>query len=229
MSGKCTDPPPHLHIGQLDDHLLDQRKGQNRCKTIYHYKNDAWPKNVETIYKGRWQARVWIFIQLSCITFVIMQLHAAVLSLFAITGATQSITPSPPSFEPIEVVELPLPPVAPSNRTSSCTRDVNPRGTGCILRELADSKFQSGDFTPDGNNIAVTVNFVGAPEEPDPASIYDGEQLILVKADGTNFSNGDPWKCLSCGFKKDSERPLDTQKDYPHVFRSGDKALWGHK
>ncbi|KAH7390518.1 hypothetical protein BKA66DRAFT_580572 [Pyrenochaeta sp. MPI-SDFR-AT-0127] len=155
-----------------------------------------------------------------------MQLRTAALSLFAITSTAQSAVPSPPSSEPIDVIELPLPPVAPSNATGSCTFEVNPSGTGCILREL--DRFQSGDFTPDGNNIVANVEFIGAPEAPDPASIYDGEQLILVKADGTTFGNGDAWKCLSCAIPVDEERPINAEKDYPHVFRSGDKALWGH-
>ncbi|KAH7074032.1 hypothetical protein BKA63DRAFT_567197 [Paraphoma chrysanthemicola] len=136
--------------------------------------------------------------------------------------------PPPPSPEPIEVVELLLPPVAPSQDTGACTRDINPRGTGCILRELGDYEFQAGDFSPDGNHVIINVKFVGAPAAPDPASIYDGEQLVLVKADGTTFKNGDTWKCLSCAVPEDQQKLLDPQRDYPHVFRSGDKALWGH-
>ncbi|KAF1966332.1 hypothetical protein BU23DRAFT_663420 [Bimuria novae-zelandiae CBS 107.79] len=136
--------------------------------------------------------------------------------------------PPPPSPEPIEVIELPLPPVAPSLETGACTLDINPRKTGCIQRELGDYEFQAGDFSPDGNHIIVNVKFVGAPKAPDPASIYDGEQLILVKADGTTFNNGDTWKCLSCAVPEGQQKLLDPQRDYPHVFRSGDKALWGH-
>jgi hypothetical protein len=132
----------------------------------------------------------------------------------------------PPRPEPVEVVELPLPPVAPSRAEGACTPAINPRRTGCIGVETAS--FQAGDFTPDGNHVIVNVEFVGAPPAPDPASIYTGEQLILIKADGTTFSNGDPWKCLSCGVPQDQARSLDPERDYPHVFRSGKKALWGH-
>ncbi|KAL1605018.1 hypothetical protein SLS60_004561 [Paraconiothyrium brasiliense] len=94
--------------------------------------------------------------------------------------------------------------------------------------DSSDSAFQAGDFTTDGNNIIVTVMFAGAPASPAPASIYDGEQVILVKADGTTFTNGDSWKCLSCGVPESQQQSRDPQVDYPHVFRSGDKALWGH-
>ncbi|KAK1488816.1 hypothetical protein CABS01_02446 [Colletotrichum abscissum] len=97
---------------------------------------------------------------------------------------------------------------------------------GCIAKAVGD--FQAGDFTPDGKNVIVNVVFTGAPTAPNPASIYDGEHVLLIKADGTNFTNGDPWKCLSCGVPAVNAISLDPQKDYPHVFRSGDKALWGH-
>jgi hypothetical protein len=135
--------------------------------------------------------------------------------------------PGPPKPENIDIVELPLPPVSASREVGACTAALNPNRTGCIARELTD-KFQAGDFTPNGRNVVVTVTFVGAPASPDPASVYNGVQLILIKVDGTNFSNGDPWKCLTCGVPAKSTRELDPQRDYPHVFRSGDKAIWGH-
>ncbi|KAF3052367.1 hypothetical protein E8E11_010982 [Didymella keratinophila] len=136
--------------------------------------------------------------------------------------------PSPPVPESIEIVGLPLPPVASGREPGSCSFDINPRGTGCIARDLQKQKFQSGDFTTDGLHVIVNAEFVGAPTNPDPRSIYDGEQLILIKADGTNFDNGDSWKCLSCGVPADRARHLRPERDYPHVFRSGTKAIWGH-
>lgn len=139
--------------------------------------------------------------------------------------AAQSV-PSPPSPESFEIVELPLPPVSSSTDEGSCTSTINPHGTGCIGR--AADEFQAGDFTPDGNSVIVSVEFVGAPAASDPASIYSGEQVILIKADGTNFSTGDPWKCLSCGVPAANAISLDPQRDYPHVLRNGTKALWGH-
>ncbi|KAH0429116.1 saponin hydrolase precursor [Colletotrichum camelliae] len=141
--------------------------------------------------------------------------------LSACLAAAQSI-PSPPAPEAFQILELPLPPVAPSADEGACTTSINPHRTGCIAKAVGE--FQAGDFTPDGNHIIANVDFVGAAA----GSIYTGEQLILIKADGTNFTNGDPWKCISCGVSAANAIALDTQRDYPHVFRSGTKALWGH-
>lgn len=160
------------------------------------------------------------------VAFIIYGCTSAAFSLRDVSAAT---IPDPPQPEPIQVIELPLPPVAPSNDMGSCTPDINPHRTGCILQGLGDYEFQAGDFSPDGLHVIVNVKFVGAPEVPDLAAIYDGEQLILVKTDGTTFKNGDTWKCLSCGVTEKQMIAIDPQRDYPHVFRSGDKALWGHK
>ncbi|KAG8165534.1 hypothetical protein KVR01_004086 [Diaporthe batatas] len=154
-----------------------------------------------------------------------MQPTALALAVGANLIAAQSV-PSPPSPEAFEIVELPLPPVSSNTDEGACTSSINPSGTGCIGQ--AAGEFQAGDFTPDGNNVIVNVEFVGAPAAPDPASIYLGEQVILIKADGTKFSTGDPWKCLSCGVPAANAVSLDPERDYPHVLRSGTKALWGH-
>jgi hypothetical protein len=134
--------------------------------------------------------------------------------------------PSPPEPEPIQVIELPLPPVISSRAEGACTAAVNSRRTGCINQTF--DEFQAGDFTPDGNHVIVNIEFVGAPAAPDPASIYSGEQVILIKADGTKFPNGDAWKCLSCGVPVRNAQSLDPERDYPHVARNGKQALWGH-
>lgn len=154
-----------------------------------------------------------------------MQLIFFIILVSGIRASAQ-VLPSPPQPEPIEVVELPLPPVISSNDTGACTAAVNPHRTGCIGQIFEE--FQAGDFTPDGNHVVVNVKFVGAPAAPDPASVYNGEHLILVKADGTFFLNGDPWKCLSCGVPAENAVSLDPERDYPHAFRDGKKALWGH-
>ncbi|CAH0042955.1 unnamed protein product [Clonostachys rhizophaga] len=146
----------------------------------------------------------------------------------AILGATKILAdvPQPPEPESFNVIELPLPPVAPSSGQGACTADVNPKGTGCIAREVGE--FQAGGFTRDGNHIVVNVVMVGAPAAPDAASIYTGEQLILVKTDGSAFSNGDPWKCVSCAVPPENAVSLDPQRDYPQGFRGDNKILWGH-
>jgi hypothetical protein len=155
-----------------------------------------------------------------------MHILAITLAATAAVSALAQTAPPPPKPEPIKVIELPLPPVVASNETGVCTATINPHRTGCIP-QLSDL-FQAGDFTLDGNHVVASVEFVGAPEAPDPASIYSGVHLILVKADGTKFSNGDSWKCLSCGVPAANAVSLDPTKDYPHAFRSGKKALWGH-
>ncbi|CEJ54822.1 Putative Saponin hydrolase (Precursor) [Penicillium brasilianum] len=149
---------------------------------------------------------------------------SAIVGTLAVGMAT-TIT-APPESEPIDVIELPLPPVAPSNMTGACTASINPHRTGCIGQ--TSEAFQAGDFAPDGKHVVVNVEFVGAPEAPDSASIYAGEHLILVKADGTKFSNGDPWKCLSCGVPSQNALSLDPERDYPHMARNSRQALWGH-
>ncbi|KAH7173142.1 uncharacterized protein B0J16DRAFT_365033 [Fusarium flagelliforme] len=158
----------------------------------------------------------------------LMALAATLLAPTAL-GQYSPHFPEPPNPEPIEVVELPLPPVVSSSATGACTAKINPHGTDCIGADTGgEQDFQSRDFTPDGKHIVANVVFIGAPAAPDPASIYDGEQLVLITTDGTNFSNGDPWKCITCGVPSKNAPWLDPQRDYPHVFRSGDKALWGH-
>lgn len=139
--------------------------------------------------------------------------------------------PAPPEPEPIEVVELPLPPVAPTSDTGACTSTVNPRGTGCIGQS---TYLFSGDFLPDGNHVVASVVFAGAPAAPDPASIYTGTQLIIVKTDNTTFPSGDAWKCITCGIPEanaigfsSSSRPGSASLDYPQAFGDGSRLMAG--
>ncbi|KAI0860599.1 saponin hydrolase precursor [Xylaria cubensis] len=131
--------------------------------------------------------------------------------------------PDPPAPEPVEVVELPLPPVA----TGSCTPDINQSGTGCITQGVYGEGFQSGSFLPDGDHIVAYVTFTGAPTAHDPAGIYNGSQIILIKTDGTSFPNGDPWKCITCGVPAENSLGKSDTWDYPHAFRDGRRLLVG--
>ncbi|KAL4898708.1 hypothetical protein BDV59DRAFT_206967 [Aspergillus ambiguus] len=133
-------------------------------------------------------------------------------------------TLAPPLPEPIVITELPLPPVTPNKTSGSCTPELNPRGTGCLLR---DSQIQSGDFLPDDNHVLVSMNFSGAPAAPDPASIYNGTHLIIVKADGKTFPNGDPWKCITCGVPEVNKVGTSELTPYPQAFRDGSRVLVG--
>ncbi|KFY90013.1 hypothetical protein V500_05335 [Pseudogymnoascus sp. VKM F-4518 (FW-2643)] len=147
--------------------------------------------------------------------------------IFSAAAAAATTITDPPHPEFFEITQLSLPPAINTTNVGACTASINPRRTGCIYyRE--DYDFQSGDFTPDGKHVVVSVNFTGAPTAPDPASIYSGAQVILITADGTNFPNGDAWKCMSCAVPAENKQSLDPVIDYPHVFRGGTKILWGH-
>ncbi|GME46038.1 Six-bladed beta-propeller TolB-like protein [Neofusicoccum parvum] len=136
-----------------------------------------------------------------------------------------STVPPPPEPEPISVTELPLPPVTPSAEEGSCTSEINPNRTGCIGQ--TNGLVQSGSFLPDGNHVLARVTFAGAPAAPDPGSIYAGDQIILVKSDGTNFSSGDPWKCVTCGMPEENAVGRNDALDYPQAFTDGKRLLAG--
>ena len=130
-----------------------------------------------------------------------------------------------PQHEPIEITSIPLPPVIGSEGPGACSYAVNSHGTGCIGQATG---LQAGNFLPDGNHILATVKFVGAPPAPDSRSVFDGQHLIILKADGTHFPNGDTWKCLTCGIpdhQKFGQGELDHQ--YPQAFSDGKRVLTG--
>ena len=131
--------------------------------------------------------------------------------------------PPAPAPEPVSVSELPLPPTAPSDTAGSCTTAVNPHNTGCISAKAFSpqgsqtSVLNNGNFV-DNNHVVATVIFTGAPAAPNPASIYNGIQLIVVKADGTTFANGDPWKCITCGLDPSHKQGISTDFSYPQAY-----------
>ena len=136
--------------------------------------------------------------------------------------------PSPPEPEPIEVIELPIPPVTPNEAEGGCTSEFSPHLTGCIGR--ASSGLLSGNFLPDGKHVTASLTYAGAPAAPNPASIYKGLQLIIVKVDGTLFPNGDPWKCITCGVPPDQRVSFNgsaTDYQYPQAFTDGIRILAG--
>lgn len=130
----------------------------------------------------------------------------------------------PPIPEPINIIELPLPPVVSNDVEGSCTPAINPHGTGCMGKH---SSLQSGNFLPDGNHVVATLNFTGAPASLDPGSIYTGEQLIVVKADGATFPNGDAWKCITCGVPAANMLGSTGLREYPQAFHDGVRVLVG--
>ncbi|KAG5783070.1 hypothetical protein H9Q73_003262 [Fusarium xylarioides] len=132
----------------------------------------------------------------------------------------------PPNPERISLSTLPLPPVAPSNNTKACTIEVNQNGTGCMTL-ASNQDFQAGGFLPDGKHILVRVTFTGAPSSPDPSSVYNGSQIIIVKTDGKAFPSGSPWKCLTCGLAEPNIRGVSPTYSYPQAFGDGKRILFG--
>ncbi|EDQ85820.1 uncharacterized protein MONBRDRAFT_34062 [Monosiga brevicollis MX1] len=125
----------------------------------------------------------------------IMWLVSAVALVVVVFGtATTAQQPQ----EPVSISWLPLPPTAPSTEPGACSSAVNPRYTGCLTPGRGDG-LHMRSFTWDGNHVLVGVTMAGSPAPPSPGSNLDGPQLILIKTDGTTFSNGDAWKCLTCG------------------------------
>lgn len=143
-------------------------------------------------------------------------------ALFDQSGSPQYriSAPLPPPPEPITITELPLPPVTEDETPGGCTAEINPHRTGCIGQTPV---LQSGGFLPDGKHVIATLNFTGAPTTGDPSSIYAGQQVIIVKTDGTKFHNGDAWKCLTCAV------PTSTTMEYtyPQAFADGKRILAG--
>lgn len=133
--------------------------------------------------------------------------------------------PAPPNPEPIDVVELPLPPSTDDDFEGACNLELSAGGTGCIKRQ--DGLLQSGSFLYDNKHVVVRVNYTGAPAAPNPASIYSGSQIGLVKTDNTTFPNGDPWKCVTCGIPDENAVGIDDTLDYPQVFIDDKRILAG--
>jgi hypothetical protein len=108
----------------------------------------------------------------------------------AATRSTASVPVDPGHLlhVPAVISELPVPPTVPSSGV--CT---NP--TGCVSATWG--ALGSPGFYWDPHYVLVGVTYAGAPSGS--ASIYSGPQVLLVKTDGTTFSNGDAWKCLTCG------------------------------
>lgn len=139
-----------------------------------------------------------------------------------ISPALALVTPG----EHVAISELPLPPTAPSTAVGSCTNQ-----TGCI--DPSDHGIAEGPrYMWDGHHVLLPITFAGAPTAPDPRSIYSGDQVIAIKTDGTKFTNGDAWKCVTCGVKdafKANRQPGkgDILVDHPQAMHDGSRALIG--
>ena len=119
-----------------------------------------------------------------------------------------------------------MPPTIPADVVGACTSTINPNGTGCII---ANGYLDGGSFLRDNHEVVAIVTYGGAPSSPDPAAIYTGQQIILIKTDGTTFSNGDPWKCLTCGTPASNMANVTiANSEYPQSFPDGSRLLIGN-
>ncbi|KAJ0419748.1 hypothetical protein BJY00DRAFT_301959 [Aspergillus carlsbadensis] len=146
--------------------------------------------------------------------------NVAMLTAFALLSP-----PLSPAPERVSVIELPLPPVSPIDEPGACTRALNPHGTGCIGKT---AELRNGNFLPDNKHIVATVTFAGAPEAPNPASIYTGVQLVVIKTDGRKFPKGDAWKCITCGIPEVKRSGATSLLEYPQALRDGKRVLAGN-
>ncbi|MDX5564564.1 hypothetical protein PYK79_16080 [Streptomyces sp. ID05-04B] len=151
----------------------------------------------------------------------------AVLALWlgAMPGASadsRAPAPRPPSVspapkpEPIAVRELPVPPTAPPGDAGACTS-----ATGCV------SAVTAGGFLPDGRTVTASFTYAGAPTAPDPRSMYRGNQLALIRTDGSTFPDGKPWKCVTCGVPAANQAGASGDFRYGQPFRDGRRVLAG--
>ena len=131
--------------------------------------------------------------------------------------STGPSSPAPPKPEPVKVEELPLPPG--TDASGACTMADNPNGTGCVTAVI-----QAGGFLRDGKQVVVAVTYGGAT---DPASIYAGPQLIAVRTDGKKYSNGDAFRCITCGTPAANQQGTSGGLVYPQPFRDGKRVLVG--
>lgn len=129
---------------------------------------------------------------------------------YALTSISSATDPGvAPEPEPIDISRLPLPPRP--NADGVCEA-----ATGCVGRG------QIGGFLPNGDSITLTVEYEGAPEAPDPRSIFSGPQVVLLKVDGTTFPDGEPWKCLTCGMPTENMHGGTTPDgEHPQPFPDG--------
>lgn len=89
---------------------------------------------------------------------------------------------------------------------------------------------QGGTFLPDDSHVLARLTFAGAPASPDPAGVCTGEQVIMVRTDGSVFPNGDAWKCLTCGVSKENNHAIPIEYPdygYPQAFADGKRVMAG--
>lgn len=113
-----------------------------------------------------------------------------------------------------DISELPVPPTVPADGVCD-----NP--TGCVSGVWG--ALGSPGFFWDPHYVLLGAQFTGG--------IFDGPQVLLVKTDGTNFPNGEAWKCLTCGLTPAQEPdiiPADLMYPPPHALPGDKQVLVGN-
>ncbi|WP_280399785.1 hypothetical protein [Nocardia carnea] len=160
---------------------------------------------------------------------------ALLLTVALLVGCSAGTTDPAPTGqasvgEPVSIRELPLPPTAPSDRAGSCAHP-----TGCI--DGGDRGIAEGpSYTWDAEHVLLPIRYSGAPAAPDPRHVFSGDQVIVIKTDGTTFANGEAWRCLTCGVtdaaRANRQQPGSSGAgeilvDHPQAFRDGTRMLIG--
>lgn len=145
---------------------------------------------------------------------------AATLSVALLQGC---LIPSP-AKEEINVSWLPLPPTAPSAADGTVIPGGCVNTTGCI--SPTDGGIAEGpSYMKDGKHVVLPVTFAGAPA----GSAYSGDQVIVIKTEpGATFSNGDAWKCVTCGVPAENQTGRNASVDHPQPFHDGKRILVGN-
>jgi len=120
-------------------------------------------------------------------------------------------SPPAPEPEPVEVEHLPLPPAP--DAAGVCAAP-----TGCVTGGVG-----TPNYLYDGTHVMVNVTYGGSAA----GSPYEGNQQILVRTDGTTFSNGDPWKCVTCGMPAANRQGANADTSYIWPFHDGKRAVVG--
>lgn len=93
-----------------------------------------------------------------------------------------------------------------------------------------NARSSSWHFLPGDRHVVATISYTGATKVPASKSICDGQQIIIIKVDGTVFRNGDACKCLTCGISAEDDHSLrNALRDhhYPQAFADGKRNLSG--
>jgi hypothetical protein len=120
---------------------------------------------------------------------------------------------NPPAPEPerVELADMSIPPVPAGG---VCDLAVNTQGCVSAIEDV-------GAFFDDAT-VAVGVRFGGADTSP-----FAGSQVIAVRVDGSTFSNGTSWKCITCAIPAANRQGAGTSTNHPTPLHDGTRLYVG--